>query len=184
MLKLLGIKVEYVYIRTKKELEYFIKDYEDLNYKYLHISCHGNDAGIGLTYDETITFKELDSMFDNNQTKCKKRLFFSSCSVMQANLSEELKKAGFLSIIGPLEEISFQDATIFWAAFYQLVFRNKGTLETITMKQDDVNYALEHLSETFDLEIGAHFRYKNSSKGYKKVHFMKAENNERIKVIN
>lgn len=171
MLKLLDVEVEYVYIRTKKELKNIIKDFEKSDYEYLHFSCHGNENGISLTYDKIITFEELDKMFEYDYSEVKKRLFFSSCSVMQADISKALKETGFLSIIGPLEEISFQDATIFWSGFYHLVFREVAFSENIRMTNKDINYALNKLSETFNLKMGAHFRNKKCSTGYRKAQF-------------
>jgi hypothetical protein len=45
ILHLSGKEAEYVYIRTVKELEEVLNQYYESNFRYLHISCHGNDRG-------------------------------------------------------------------------------------------------------------------------------------------
>ena len=50
--------VKYFYIRTEKELKAALKKFAYSEYRYLHISCHGDRAGIGLTLD-SMSFEEF-----------------------------------------------------------------------------------------------------------------------------
>jgi len=52
------IEVEYLYIRTRKELAVALKRFHDSNKRYLHISCHGNEVELGLTLDD-VPFDEF-----------------------------------------------------------------------------------------------------------------------------
>src|SRR4051794_36599831 len=61
MLSLSGKKCKYVYLRTRKELENVMLDFERSNFRYLHLSCHGNSTALGTTLD-TIPFPELDEI--------------------------------------------------------------------------------------------------------------------------
>ena len=42
----------HAYIRTEKELRALVTEFEESNYRYLHLSCHGNGKNICLTYDD------------------------------------------------------------------------------------------------------------------------------------
>ena len=52
------IEVEYLYIRTRKELKIALKRFHNSNKRYLHISCHGNPDELGLTLDD-VPFAEF-----------------------------------------------------------------------------------------------------------------------------
>lgn len=157
ILKISGSDAEYVYLRTKKELEKVIYHFEDSGYRYLHFSCHGNRRGIGLTLDD-LTFEELGEML----APCldKRRVFFSSCEVMNEKLAEALlKDTGCYSVIGPSESINFDRAAIYWASFYHLMLRD----EAVSMKREKLK---EHTA-TLQKLFGVHMRYFSTSRSVK-----------------
>ena len=56
-----------------------------------------------------------------------RRIFFSSCEVMNMKLANALlKNTGCYSVIGPSKSINFDRAAIFWASFYHLMLRDNG----------------------------------------------------------
>ena len=61
ILNLHGKKSRYYYIRTKKELESVIRKFGSSQYRYLHLSCHGNESTMATTLDH-VSFKELGAM--------------------------------------------------------------------------------------------------------------------------
>ncbi|MFJ7976513.1 hypothetical protein ACIQZI_12535 [Peribacillus sp. NPDC096379] len=149
MLKMLGVEVYYTYIRTKKELKVMIDRYENSNYKYLHISCHGTKKGIGMTLDaDVIPYSKFSNMFSyegNNQ-----RLFLSSCSALKGDYAlEGLHDTQFLSVTGPLNNIAFSDAVVFWSSFYHLMFKKSIK----RMENDHFKDTLNKLSSTFNLNM-------------------------------
>jgi len=79
IMTLSGSKPECMYLRTKKELEEAIDLFEDSDFRYLHISCHGDRTGIDHTVD-SLTHEDLGKMLA--PVLSGKRVFFSSCSVM------------------------------------------------------------------------------------------------------
>lgn len=149
ILNMLGVPTEYVYIRTKEELKIMIKRFEKLKYKYLHLSCHGNEEGIAMTLDKyAFPFSEFSDMFDYYGNS--KRLFLSCCSVMKEdNISKELIDTKFLSIAGPTTDIYFSDAAIFWASFYHQMFRENDS----KMDNKHLKNTLDKLSKTFNIDI-------------------------------
>jgi hypothetical protein len=163
ILALSGSLTEYVYLRTRKELEEVMEHFEKSGYRYLHFSCHGNQNEISLTLDD-IPFHELGEMVNSYLES--RRVFFSSCEVMNENLANALlNKTGCHSVIGPSRSIDFDRAAIYWASFYHLMLRD----EAQSMKRDRLKDTTATLQELF----GVHMRYFSASKsakeGFKEV---------------
>ena len=51
ILRLAGGRLQHHYIRTRKELKHFTTEFRESRFRYLHLACHGDRHGIGLTYD-------------------------------------------------------------------------------------------------------------------------------------
>jgi len=163
ILKLSGSESKYVYLRTKKELEAVIGQFKDSGYRYLHFSCHGNKSGISLTLDD-LSFEELGKML----SPCLKnrRMFFSSCKVMNKRLAEILlKNTGCYSVIGPSESIEFDRAAIYWSSFYHLMLRD----EAKSMKRDSLKKNTASLRKLFDVHIRYFSRSESAGNGFQEV---------------
>lgn len=161
VLKMINIPVQYRYIRTKQELKVMIEQFEKSGYRYLHLSCHGNSSGIGMTLDKySFSFAEFKNMFE--KAGIKKRLFLSSCSVLATDkIKNELFGSDFISIIGPRTDIKFSDAMIFWASMYQQLFR----VQQQFLRNDDIFEITSKLSKVFNLDI-VYLGRKEASKEY------------------
>lgn len=61
ILELNGKNPIYYYIRTKRECDEVLSIFEDSEYRYLHLSCHGSSNSMETTLD-SISFKELGSI--------------------------------------------------------------------------------------------------------------------------
>ncbi|MBI2412869.1 MAG: hypothetical protein HYV24_06645 [Deltaproteobacteria bacterium] len=163
ILKISRSEAEYVYIRTKKELEKVIDNFGDSGYRYLHFSCHGNSRGIGLTLDD-LSFEELGEIL----APCldKRRVFFSSCKVMNEKLAEVLLKGtGCYSVIGPSESINFDRAAIYWASFYHLMLRD----EAVSMKREKLKEHTATLQKLFSIHMRYFSTSKSAKNGFKEV---------------
>jgi len=163
ILALSGSLSEYVYLRTKKELEEVMDHFASSGYRYLHFSCHGNDNEIALTLDD-IPFDEFGQMVAPYLEN--RRVFFSSCEVMNEHLANALlNRTGCYSVIGPSRSIDFDRAAIYWASFYHLMLRD----EAQSMKRD----RLKETTATLQHLFGVHMRYFSASKsakdGFKEV---------------
>lgn len=156
------IDVDYIYIRTRKELTAALKRFSKSRNRYLHISSHGNEGEIGLTLD-TVPFEELGDELAPHMDE--KRLFFSACQVVNEDLADVvMNQTGCRSVIGPRTEICFGDAALMWATFYHLMFRDP---EAKAMKGGKIRWALRRVlafAEEFD-----YFTRAGTAKGYKKV---------------
>lgn len=163
ILRLSGSTPKYVYLRTKQELEEVIDQFEDSQYRYLHFSCHGSHTGIGLTLDR-VSFEELANML----VRCLqgKRVFFSSCKVMNENLAKALlNNTGCYSVIGPSTSINFDRAAVYWASFYHLMLRD----EAKSMKRDLLKHRTSSLQEIFNVHMRYFATSKSAKNGFKEV---------------
>ncbi len=146
MLRLGGKKPLYFYVRTKRELEGVLRLFEKSEYRYLHLSCHGNDKSIFTTLDE-ISFRELGVLLAPYLEGC--RLFVSSCEVVNEHLAEVVMPSGCVSIIGPRDEVLFSDAAIFWASFYHLAFSSNKK----RMKRGEIKPILRQMARLFGVPV-------------------------------
>jgi hypothetical protein len=120
ILQLGGKKCRYYYIRTRRELEHVLQKFKQSNYRYLHLSCHGNHNTIATTLDD-ISFVDFANMI--RPCLKKKRLFLSACSVANDDLAQLLMPdSGCTSMIGPDKGVLFNDAAILWASLYHSMF--------------------------------------------------------------
>ncbi|WP_038492285.1 hypothetical protein [Janthinobacterium agaricidamnosum] len=163
MLRLSGSEPEYMYLRTRRELEKAVALFEKSRFRYLHISCHGNRHGIALTLDN-LSFDELGEILAPALKG--RRVFFSSCSVTNAECAASLfSETGCLSVVGPYRKIDFDRATIFWLAFYHLMLRDEAS----AMKGQPIQETVSRLKDIF----GVHMRYftksASASSGFRKV---------------
>ena len=168
ILRLADHKVQYTYIRTKRELEEVLYRFQDSESRYFHLSSHGNNKNIGLTLDR-IPFPEFGEMM--RPFLKERRLFVSACEVVNDNLAKEvLPNSGCHSLIGPGYAINFDEAVLMWASFYHLMFRDP---ETKAMKGGKIRWALRRVRDAFagdgvrsDL---AYAKPKDNKEGYRWV---------------
>ena len=132
-LRLSGKAAEYTYIRTRHEFEAFVKEFGDSPHRYLHISCHGA-TGILYTTTDMIPAKEFAEILAPYVNG--RRVFLSTCLAADDTFAKELLlNSECWSVVGPAGTINFDDAAIFWAAFYHLMFKdnpdsmNRETIE-------------------------------------------------------
>jgi len=142
-----GIECKYNYIRTKAEFEHFIQVFQNSNYRYLHISCHGNTKCLATTLEQ-IPFPELGVILQ--PVLDKKRLFISACSATNDKLADEIfPTTECYSLIGPSTKPNMNDAAIFWASFYHLMFNHNSK----AMKKESLQPIIEMLSMVHNIPI-------------------------------
>ena len=160
ILRLSGKKPIYYYVRTRQELVAVLDLFERSQYRYLHLSCHGDDESVATTLDH-IGFRELGEFMNPHLNG--RRLFMSSCDVVNDQLAEALMPSGCLSITGPTQEVGFAEAAILWTSFYHLAFfrsrnRWKGT---------ELKLILKELAPLLAMELAYYGVDSSSSLGYR-----------------
>ena len=163
VLALVGRPHEYQYIRTREELRRFLRKFHQSQLRYLHLSCHGNPEALFLTLGRGLGHEEFARLASRHLGG--RRLFISSCDAVHDELAEQLSiHTKLRSVVGPSEDIGFNDATVAWAGFYNLVFREeKGPLSNKA-----IEVALRKICRAFSLQFNAYFRLKESGR-FRKV---------------
>jgi len=155
ILDLNQIKNKYYYIRTLIEFKEILVLFQNSRYRYLHISCHGADGAIALTIDR-ITYSDLGDIL--KPYLLDKRLFLSACSsVNNKNAVAIIPKSQCYSLIGPLRDIEFRDATIVWASFYHLMFKQNAS----SMIRENLIKNMQKVVNTFQEPMNYYSRSKS-----------------------
>lgn len=163
ILRLSKQKVEYLYIRTRRELQVAMKRFHRSGRRYLHISCHGNSCAIGLSLEQ-LSFREFAG--DIAPYMKNRRLFMSACAVVNKDLASlMLRQSGCYSVVGPRESIDFGDAALMWASFYHLMFRDPGSE---AMKGGKIRWALRRARGAFGIEFN-YFTSTRATGGFSQV---------------
>src|SRR5690606_16267117 len=90
MLKLAGkTNTKYYYIRTAQEFAEIVDLFEDSNYRYLHLSCHGDIHSMSTTFDE-ISYHQLGEQL--GPCIADRRVFVSACEMANDALAGKLLK--------------------------------------------------------------------------------------------
>ena len=130
------------------------------NYRYLHLSCHGDSESLATTLD-VIEFPVLGAMLKPYLKG--RRLFVSACDAVNENLVRALMPgSGCESILGPHQEITFDDAAVMWALFYNLMFRDNSA----RMRSRDIRQILDEVVDLFEVPVAFCDSEKSSREGY------------------
>jgi hypothetical protein len=126
-LQLSGKRSAYVYIKSIEDLKAVAREFGASKHRYLHLSCHGavhgNDKMVGLAlttgYISNDDLAELLAPYLEGR-----RLFLSSCLAARSDFATMLlERSKCRSVLAPMNEIRFDDAAVFWTAFYHLMFK-------------------------------------------------------------
>ena len=166
ILKLAERKVRYRYIRTRAELEELLEQFDRSGFRYLHVSCHANPDGVALTLDE-LSIKDMGQVFRPHLKN--RRIFFSACKIATPALAETLLNGtGCYSVIGPSKSVDFDEAALFWASLYHLMFKN----EAVVMKRDELKRNIVKLSKVFELGVKFFSASTKSKKGFTEIEIL------------
>lgn len=151
---------KYYYFRTKKELKKLLEMFDDSDYRYLHLSCHGTSTSLRTTLDR-ITFSQFGNIVEPHLEN--KRLFISACEAVNYDLAEAvIPTSDCWSIVGPDIEIEYSDAAIMWASFYHLAFKE----DPKKMTRGSVKRALRKVVKAFGVPLNYYAKSKKEGIKY------------------
>jgi hypothetical protein len=151
ILNMVGRPFSHYYIRTEKELVELIAEFRESNFRYLHLACHGDRHGIGLTFDK-VPLSRLAAILAPALNE--RRLFLSACDCIRTVLAKPIfKSSTCYSVIGPSGDINFSDATLAWAVFYSLMSR----VNRRVMKQRVIKNQLRSVCKVLKVSFNAFF---------------------------
>lgn len=153
----------YYYIRTKAELEKVLDIFWESNYRYLHLSCHGSPKTLFTTLDN-VNFEDLSELLEPVLED--RRLFLSACSMTNENLAKAIIPiSDCFSILGPAKDINFNDATVLWATFYHLMFKDNST----SMNRSRILKHANNVSAMFNMPLNYYSKSRKYKKGYRQT---------------
>lgn len=155
ILRMCGKEPKYFYFRTKDELVMLSQLFRESDYRFLHVSCHGNAASISTTLDD-VSYIEFSNIFENNLRN--RRLFVSACELGNELFSTVVfgKNKGMYSVAGPVDKIAFSEAVGFWGAFYTKIFAENGYF----VKNVSVRSAMQSLCNLYKMKF--HWSWHNT----------------------
>jgi len=114
------VENEYIEVETKPQLIKAIDEFQRSEFRYLHLSCHANEEGFGLTDETFITNSEFSEIVADKLQK--RRIFMSACEAGNLDLAGKLiTKNKIFSLIGSPEPIRFDKSLLFYPTFYHLM---------------------------------------------------------------
>jgi hypothetical protein len=157
VLRLQGKKPIYYYFRTQTELVRFADIFRQSGYRYLHLSCHGNETHLQFTFGQT-DYAMFASIFEKKLNN--RRLFIAGCTLGNFEFAKALfgKNGGMYSVTAPTKKVFFSQTTSFWPAFYYMMH----AWDTSAMKKGRLHYVLTRLTQIFEMPM-AHY-FKNTDK--------------------
>ena len=157
VLRLQGKKPVYYYFRTQTELIRFSDIFRQSGYRYLHLSCHGNDSQLLFTFGQT-DYDLFASIFEGKLNN--RRLFISGCNLGNIEFAKAVfsKSGGMYSVTAPTRKVFFSQTTAFWPAFYYMMH----AWDNSARKKQRLEHVLQRLSQIFEIPM-AHY-FKNTGK--------------------
>jgi hypothetical protein len=156
----------YYYIRTEAELRCLLREFTTSAYRYLHLSCHGSERSMFTTLDPIPFPKLAETLRPHIKSR---RLFLSACSMANENLAKLLMPgSGCYSIMGPSQDILFNDAAVLWASLYHTMF----AWETSGMVGKILRRQARAVAEMYQVRLQYFGRDRTKRKGYFPMSFV------------
>ncbi|HCS41010.1 MAG TPA: hypothetical protein DIW44_15700 [Anaerolineaceae bacterium] len=155
ILKLGGRNAKHKYVISKNDFLDAVQEFESLNYRYLHISSHGNKNQLFFEFGG-MDFLDFGRIVNPHLEG--KRVFISACEAVNEvdnRLATTLIRDGkCVSVIGFEKPIRFDLAALFWSNFYFLAFEDKDQNQTkIKITRRIILKNLKNLSKLFSLNV-------------------------------
>jgi hypothetical protein len=114
------IENDYTEVKTRSQLIGAIDKFKESEFRYLHLSCHANEKGFGLTDTTFITNIEFSEIISDKLQK--RRIFMSACKAGNLDLAGRLiTRNKIYSLIGSPEPIRFDKSLLFYPTFYHIM---------------------------------------------------------------
>jgi hypothetical protein len=146
-LRLSDKPAHYTYLRSSDEMKAFAKEFGRSKHRYLHVSCHGNASAFFTTTGRmsAVDFAEMLAPYVDNR-----RVFLSACQAAQSEFAKSLlSNSECWSVLAPVNNIYFDDAAIFWSAFYHIMFKDNPD----TMNRSGIERTVKKCADLINAEF-------------------------------
>lgn len=135
----------YCSVQNSDEFENALLQFQDSNYRYLHISCHGERDRVSFADGGWSDDRDFAGMFHSLSLPVV-RVFFSACLLGRKDFSEKIIRANSAihSIVAPCPKVKFTLSLAFWIAFYTTIFDRDSDRMSIKNILDAVRSNTDH----------------------------------------
>ena len=145
VLTMMGKKPIYRKVKDVDDFEASLEEYKNSKYRFLHISCHGNESQIFFE-NGMVDYLGFGNLFANHRLPVT-RIFFSACCLGNPDLAKAIisSNTAIHSVTAPRNSIAFTCSLVSWSVFYTKAFRwNKDGIseETILMTMRQISNLL------------------------------------------
>ncbi len=146
VLKAISKEQYYCSVASISELLSEVEKFGESKYRYLHLSCHGNDEELGID-DDGIRWEDLGHKIGSYLQG--RRLTLSVCYGGAIKLAEPLIKQQCNSVCGPAKEIGFSEGARLWSSFFSQMFPVDVETKDHRMTQKPIIRCLASLSAKY-----------------------------------
>lgn len=174
ILKMGGRSPQYRYVHTHAEFRAAINEFDEINYRYLHISSHGSPENFEFEFGDMYfnEFHGLIHLYLQN-----KRVFISACELVNhqdhALANFLLRDTGCYSLIGSYEPIRFDDAVMFWSSFYFFAYKAQTNNDDVKVSRSLILELLRKLTSLY--QINMNYYSPSRSQGIKLAQYRKGK---------
>lgn len=118
-LKLLGEEPVYRYVLNVSDLRKALCEFDEAEFRFLHISCHGDSSKVYLAANPCgESYTEFAKCFSSKVALS--RVTFSACKLGSKYFFKEFYRwnKGVQSVAAPMNDLPFQRGSLYWAAYY------------------------------------------------------------------
>ena len=168
----------YYFIRTKREFEEVLNKFEESNYEFLHLFCHGNSTHLELALEQ-ISFEDFFSITEDRLYR--KRLFISACNVVNIDFAKLfIPRVHCKSIIGAPAITNKDIEFLVWSSFYYQMLVSGNTF----MKQKSIIEKIKDLTRLYGIEmIYYSIINDNHSQSAKSLNMITINRGEKVNII-
>ena len=147
ILELSKIDRIYRWIDSIEDLKLKLEEFDQSQYRYLHLSCHADQHGIEINGDE-ISYDKLSGFLGNKLVN--KRLFLSACKAGNMDFAARaIYNNNAISVIGTPIDLYFDKSVLFWPVFYHVLHE----IDEKKMKRKDIITTLQKCVDLLGVPI-------------------------------
>jgi hypothetical protein len=175
ILELSLIPTKYEWADSIDDLKRFLIDFNNLEYRYLHISCHADATGFEINGDKISNFK-IQSLTKNIISN--KRLFLSACKGANKDLASRIIVGNnAYSLLGIPINLYFDKSALFWPSFYHLI----NEIDSKKMSRENIIDIVKKCVNLFKIPVNYYSRINNSKTHLRRLK-IRHENIENMKI--
>jgi len=118
-LQLIGEESVYRYVLNVSDLRNALCEFDESEFRFLHVSCHGDSAKAYLAANPAgETYEEFSKCFSSKVALT--RVTFAACKLGNKSFFEEFCRwnKGVQSLAAPMNDLPFQRSSLYWATYY------------------------------------------------------------------